>query len=197
MPSPTKNALQVMVSHLNKRGNHPKTLAVMRAVSKNFGPLINQRKLKAVQNRKNRATSLIARARYLKTLPVENLTRNNLELLQYVNFMTLVNRRKAYNKNRGFNELELVLPTILASRYDPRHYTTGMFNVANFNGRLPTSINQPRYVTSRPASSGNYYKSTGRRTSVRSPRRYNSMMYPRNTAANIITRILKKRRRSI
>lgn len=195
MPSPNKNgtperALRVVTQRLN----NPQSLAVLRTLSKSFLPLVNQSKLKEIQNRKNRAASLIARSRYLKTLPPANLTRNNLELLQYVNQITRGNRAVAYKRNLASNGLMQHFGARNFTSYrnmlrNLGRYPAPMFEVWPKNPRVNERIIMSRFFP-RPV---NYYKSTGRRTSGRNNRALNPGL-KEYAAARFIANFWKKRR---
>lgn len=201
MPSPKRkrndtpeSALRVVTQKLSNRGNYPQSVAVLRTLSKSFLPLVNQSKLKEVQNRKNRAASLIARARYLKTLRPANLTRNNLELLQYVNQMTRGNRTVAYKRNLGTNGLQKHFGARSYNSYrnmleNLRREPAPMFETWPRNPRVNERIAMSPFFP-RPV---NYYKSTGKRTSGRN----NRTLYPAEkeyAAARFIANFWKKHR---
>lgn len=178
-----ENALTVLAQQAGNmfpQGINARTLETLRRVSKRTRSAVNASKLKNVQNRKNRAARLIARARYLKTLPPDNLTRNNLELMQYVNQMTHSNRARAYSKGIHYEGLAPApgtrrFPSYQASRSFIGNIRGSMWNISplyylNPNGSFrnlrknPMTINEPRsltFITKDPRYS--YYKSSGRR----------------------------------
>lgn len=168
MPSPKRNgtperALGIAGNRLTEKG-YLVPAAILAQVSKWIRSSVNQQKLKEVQNRKNRASSLIARSRYLKTVPVANLTRNNRELLQYVNHLTRVNRGKAFSKNVNFNGLERYYHPVQLPSYQPSNY---YLNRARMLRMVPNDphVNAPRAYQPIVPAPGHYYKSTGKRTS--------------------------------